>query len=67
MLITVLVVIVCAAALTMLTSAIIWKSSSRPAVWNMAFAVLFAIAAIAVLAIIAAIVAWFSAREVFHP
>ena len=67
MLVTILLVIGCAAALTVLASAVITCSSNRSAGWNMAFAILLAFAAIAVLVVIAAIVSWFSARAVFRP
>ncbi len=65
--ITILLVIACAAVLTVLASVVVTWSSRRSALWNMAFAVVLALAAIGVLAVIAAIVSWFSARAVFRP
>jgi hypothetical protein len=67
MLIAVLVVIACTAALSVLAAAIFYRSSNRSPVWNMALGVILAFVALAVLAIVAAVVSWFSARAIFRP
>ena len=67
MLFSVLVAVAGAAVLTLLASALIYRSSHRSAVSNMAFGVLLAFAAIGILVIIAAILSWLSARAVFRP